>query len=40
MHKTVKNVQNPALNVRKICTDEEIFIPLNGKNKEINLNIN
>ena len=37
MHKTVKNVQNPALNVRKICTDEEIFIPLHGKNKEINL---
>ena len=35
MHKTVKNVQNPALNVRKICTDEEIFIPLHGKNKEI-----
>ena len=31
MHKSVKNV---------ICTDEEIFIPLHGKNKEINLIIN
>ncbi len=40
MHKSVKNVQKSALNVRNICTDEEIFIPLHGKNKEINLIIN
>ena len=40
MHKTVKNVQNPALIVQNICTGKELFIPLQRKNKEINLIIN
>jgi len=40
MHRIIKNVQNPVLNVRKICTDKELFIPLQRKNKEINLIIN
>ena len=40
MHKTIKNVQNSAFNVRNICAEEEKSIPLHGKIKEINLIIN